>query len=496
MPNEANALKPVPLRGGPYNDGEPAYGLFERLARRAGVPPMDMALDHELRWKSILKGRAVDQVAALADVEPVRLRRSTLVLSSQQTVQLGDTVMDRRLWDYDRNVHCPECSRLDRAADIESIPLGARRRVWWDCLAIRFCHDHQRPLEPRPSSDEEFKAAELIASTPPDASVDATWEAYLVGRLGFGPSIPKRLLDELTVVDALVSAALFGWIALHGKREHFDKTVAFRDADVFRRGFEILESEGSLSTFLDARWLETSIESARLSLKAIYGELHTYYLEGVKRPLGFCGEDHAPLRDRIVEHALSRLPLGPDPKIFRTIYPGRGLPPMPASRDKNYAWELPFFRIAVALGLLDPAWAYMEWRMIGVPIHVIEQVDAFTASTDTSAKVGSMLGLSGDEMDRLVAKRQIVPVLRTNLMHYNEFYFEKSVVAHFLDRLTRMAPVISDIPANSLLFEKWRRLRRMSRIRVVEELLAGHISAVGRLSGANGLDGIIMPDSC
>ncbi|MFJ7439642.1 TniQ family protein [Methylorubrum thiocyanatum] len=495
MPVEAIVLEPVPLRGGPYRDGEPAYGLFERLAKRAGVPPTDMARDHGLSWKSIIKGRAVDQVAALADVDPIRLRRSTPVFSSQQTVKLGDVVTDGRLWDHDRNVHCPECSRLDRVADTESVPLGARRRVWWDCLAIRFCHEHRLPLELRPPAEEEIEAAKLTASIPPDASVDATWEAYLVGRLGFGPRIPTQVLDELSVVDALVSAALFGWIALKGKKQSFDKTVAFLDADIFRRGFEILKYEDRLSAFLDARWLETSVDGARPTFKGIYGELHTYYSQGAKRPLGFCDENHAPLRNRVVEHALSRLPLDPNPKIFRVTYTGRGLPRMPETRGKNYAWESPFFRIAAALGLLDPSWAFIDCRMIGVPVEVIEQVDAFTASTCTGPELGKMLGLDSTDMKHLIATGRIVPVLRTNLSHFQEIYFEKTVAARFLDRLTRLAPAVSVIPADSLAFEEWRRRHRLRPIGVVEELLAGRVSAVGRLSSAIGLSGVLLPVS-
>ena len=429
----------------------------------------------------------------MADVDPVRLRRSTLVVSPDQTVELDGTMMDGRLWDLDRNLHCPECSRLERLADQEAVSLGARRRVWWDCLAVEFCHEHRLRLEPSPSADEGPEESRRSSPMLADPTIDASWEAYLIGRLGFGLRLPSQLLDELNVVDALVSAALFGWVGLFGKASHFDKTKAFRDAAVFRRGFEILESESSLLAFLDERWLETGLHGARLTFKAVYGELHTYYLEGIKRPLGFCNEDHGPLRSRIVEHALSRLPLYPDPKIFRTIHTGRGLSRMPPASGKYYAWELPFFRIAVGLGLLDPAWANVEWRMIGIPAHVTEQVNAFRASTLTSQELGKMLGIGSKDLDRLVTSRQIVPVLRTDLMHFREAYFRKSVVATFLDRLTRMAPVVSDVPTSSVSFEEWRRQRRLSRIQGIEELLGGGISAIGRLAGVAGISGILLP---
>ena len=489
--NHARTFRRVPLRLGSHHAGEPAYSLFDRLAARAGVPARDLARDYGLNLRSIRCGRLVETVAALADVDASGLRAATLVANARKA-ELNGTRMERRLWDLDRNVHCPVCVQQDRERQPELASTGIARRTWWDCKVVYVCPEHGVRLEataahacgdgrmvPDPSGEEARR-------------VDASWEAYLVGRFGFGPERGSDVLDDMDVDAAVISVALFGWVARFGKFERFDFQSSFADAGTIRAGYEVLANADALARFLDRLWIEDKSHYKHAKCASIYGELYRWYYYNNASAGSGNKSAFASIRRRIRDHALSRLPLGTDPKIFGEICPGRGLLPMPGSTRARRAGDHEFYRLAVGLGVLAPELAEVEWKKIGVTREAIEQVRSFQDSTISARKFATQIKAPWPVVSALVREGRLTPDMIIGSGAGRTYWFRPQTAAALLDRLAGSAPDVSEPKPRSATVTAAAAACGIQRSILIAALFDGRISASGRLIGIEGFPGILV----
>ena len=481
----------LPLRLGSYCSGEPAYSVFVRLGARSGTSARDLARDYALKERSIRCGKLVETVAALADLDTANLRAATLVLNARK-VELNGALMERRLWDLDRRAHCPVCVQEDCERQPELAYAGIIRRVWWDCKVVHACPIHRVRLETLRLELPKDLGNVARLNDLGRREVDVSWEVYLVGRLGFGPKSESNVLDRMDINAVIISVALFGWVSRFGKFEKFDFLFSFKDPETILAGFNILKSSDALSRFLDRLWIEDKSYYKHAKCHSVYGELYRWYYYNNASPKSINKLSFIFIHESIREHALSRLPLGDDPKIFGELLSGRGLFPMPGHTKGRRAGDHEFFRTAVGLGLMDPGLAEIEWKKIGVSREVIEQVRTFQEATISGKELAIRISAPWPVVSNLIRSGRLVPDLMVGRGAGRRLRFRSEVATKVLDRLVGTASVASTLVVGWGTITVAAATCGIQRSKLVQALFDGRISASGRLCGIDGFPGILV----
>lgn len=484
-------LQRLPLRLGSHCAGEPAYSVFDRLGARSGTSARDLARDYGLEERSIRRGKLVETVAALADVDAADLRAATLI-SNARKAELNGTIMERWLWDLSRRVHCPVCVREDGERQPELAYAGVVRRVWWDCKVVHACPVHGARLEKLRMESSKDQGNVLRLDDSGEQAVDVSWEIYLVGRFGFGPKPVSDVLDGMDIDAAIISVALFGWVSRFGKFKKFDFLSSFEDPETIGAGYKILKNSDRLSLFLDSLWIEDKNYYKHAKCTSIYGELYRWYYSNSTAPNAGNRSSFALIRERIREHALSRLPLGDNPKIFGELYSGRGLLPMPGCTDARRAGDHAFFRTAVGLGLIDPSLAEVEWKKIGVSRKAIEQVRSFREATISARELAIRISAPWSIISDLIRSDYLVPDMVVGQGFGKTFLFRSEIAAELLDRLAGTASLASLPVAGSATITEAAATCGIHRSKLIRALFDGRISASGRLGRIDGFPGILV----
>ncbi|WP_051976003.1 MULTISPECIES: TniQ family protein [unclassified Methylobacterium] len=205
----------------PPRAGEPAYEAFERLAARLGDDDgVRLARALGIDRKAVRHGSRLDELAGLLGMDPRAMAAATFVRDAHG-MRLGGFSLPFRGWAPSKRV-CIRCLVGDAEADGAEPALWRYRRTWWDLRAVGRCERHGCALiDGCPNCGAPIAWRERtprfcascgsdLVDTSGDAATDAAWEAYLVGRLGFGPIRPSMALDALSSTDALSCVLAIG----------------------------------------------------------------------------------------------------------------------------------------------------------------------------------------------------------------------------------------------------------------------------------------------
>lgn len=479
----------APLRLGEHRGHEPAYSVLGRLARRAGVPSArEMAKDHGLDWNAVQDGLITDRVATLAGMDEGSLRAATFV-RNPTTVALGDQHIGASYWQVARPVFCAGCVEADRLEDPEFAGLGLIRRAWWDLKAVHRCPRHGRRLDPTSldaAGVRESPDPVPLASIPIPVTLDCGWEQYLIGRLGFGNPPPREILDRISVDLAIDAVALWGAVATSGKDGPIDLPRFILDPDLMLAGYRHLASEAAFLAFLDELWRGARITGRKWGVEGVYGRIYRW-LNSRRSDEGL-----AVLRSLMRRHALSRIPLGPDPILFGEACHGEGRYSIyQAFADENRSPRM-FVHLAAALGEMDQGASNGDERRIGFTAETVQRVRSFVARTITADGLRRRLAMPKNLFHALVRDGVLMPELRGPDHGMREHRFAQDAASVFLERLAWSARVVSAPPTGCAPVIAAARATEVPTSTVISALVEGRLRAVGRLRGVEGFPQILV----
>lgn len=223
----------LPLRVRPQR-GEPAHGLLYRLAaRHRETDVAAFGRDWGLRLHEVFMGRAVDQVARLAGIEPTPLSYWTQrINASDRTVYLAGEELLLNDWTVRRRRWCDQCFREDRERCRKTGPSAdgaCWHRALWDVSSVGSCPIHmarlleecsscgRKPKWHEPSIDRCRCGADLASGSARLPLLERSSAAeYIAGRLGYYQRENIPLLDELSLKDVIANLEKLGRLAAIG----------------------------------------------------------------------------------------------------------------------------------------------------------------------------------------------------------------------------------------------------------------------------------------
>ncbi|MFT4934000.1 MAG: hypothetical protein ACI9LT_000673 [Pseudoalteromonas distincta] len=178
-------------------------------------------------------GRAVDQVARLAGIDPTPLRYWTQrINASDRSVYLAGEELLLNDWTVRRRRWCDQCFREDRERYRKTGPSAdgaCWHRALWDVSSVGSCPIHmarlleecsscgRKPKWREPSIDRCRCGADLASGSARLPLLERSAAAeYLAGRLGYYQREKIHLLDELSLKDVIANLEKLGRLAAIG----------------------------------------------------------------------------------------------------------------------------------------------------------------------------------------------------------------------------------------------------------------------------------------
>ncbi len=241
----------------------------------------------------------------------------------------GEAVLrGERLSDWDlATAHaavCPACLR----DDLDNGPgLPAYRphwRAWWRIRFLRVCPRHRirliasgpdgKPLNAAAADPREAAGPKIdLAEAETQAVEDVRGEAYVLGRLGYGPRTLMPILDDLPLRAAIRTLDRFGAVAAGGRRAYtsFDGEVDPHDA--LTAGAAIFaDGKTGLDRFLDGLVASSDPRGGKWGPRQVYGQVYMWLDQERRSP----HDAYGPIRDLVAGHALRSFPLNPNEELF------------------------------------------------------------------------------------------------------------------------------------------------------------------------------------
>lgn len=477
----------MPLLVGVYKDWEPAYSLIGRLAARNGISAANLASDYGLSLVGVQNGRKleVNRLAFLADVDAELLRNATMCVGGKARVakQLRGESWNSRFSERGRGVVCAQCLEDDRIADPRGLDGGHRRRVWWDLRPLHHCPRHRHRLEPMLAKG----SSRIDVSGEAAISHDCAWEAYVLGRLGFGDRVSSDLLDKLELEAVFELVAACGAVIVHGIACRRSAGTLIDDPIVMQSGFEAIRTKSAFLAMLKELCMKAKSILGTKTPREVFGRI--YDLIDYKR-----NGSMAPLAPFVVDFASANIPKPRHSKMlgrsveWSSVVDGK-------SWDHGSTEEVPIarkrvIRIGSSLGLLNS-----NRRAIvsgnSIPQAVVDEVLDLLKSTIGTSQLCDELGLTEKQWTLLLRAGLIEPVHRISDTGKERHRYAKDAARVFMEGLAGAAPVVARGKAGwATIFDAARG--SLPFIIIIEALMDGRLIAKCRLGGVHGLLSILV----
>lgn len=309
---------------------EPAYGIFNRLAlRHKASNQMEFANQIGLGKSSVYDlnlGRKLQTLEKLTGVDELTIRRSTFQRDEYAGWHFGNEALAKvSNWGSASTVSygrvCPACVREDMDERVGPVECRPYRRFWWDLAAIYACPIHNLFLIKscaacrRPFGGDNLslnrcscgnKLTRKCYSAVPKDLLEVN--RYIFGRLINENSSTIHILNELSIRNAIGILTKFGSQATLTSNRIVKTTDEIEKARIMTAGYEAFANwptgfENALEKLVSDR------APNRISPKSAYGGMYRWLTAN-------CDADLEQIRVALREHAIKRIPLKRNTKIF------------------------------------------------------------------------------------------------------------------------------------------------------------------------------------
>lgn len=491
--------------------GEPAYGLLNRLTLRHGLNSV-RALIGEIPFaprafeNEVLHGHALRELSILCGIDVEAIRHSTLVGSAGGKDRFGSDGVyrygQRRLRSYGRV--CCSCLRADLVSSEGPTELRPYRRFWWDARIVDACPPHRElllatctacgavlltiALSPRFCTCGHDLAT---IAQPQLCMEDTAASVYLVGRLRGEVVHRAGLLDTLEVHVASLAMLHVGEAALLTSPSPLPEAWRLSPSERCRSASAglraLLDWPAGFHAVLDR--LVARPPCALHGTATLYDPLRPWLRKGTT------SAELDPLRAAIAEHAALRFPRRLDTGLINAaVAAGRSRVTVGWTARQLRTDALSVVKAMAALEIegrqpADRPTGQRLSRRHSITTPEFENVRQWITSRIERQEAEKLLGVSGLTFNRLVEDGLLEPSEQRR-GRVRQF-FRRDQVEELISRAVRDAPVIRAIPDGCRdVVSAARHTHHLGKwLRALHD---GAVQAVGTYSGADGLRGLIV----
>jgi hypothetical protein len=485
----------------PFRKDEPAYALLGRLALRHGhVSLHSFAACVDLARRPLYGSEMLSEVAKLAGIDPTKLTRCSPISCSRHKFQYQNAVFGRSKWTPERRRSCPLCIRED-LSDPHAIdqPWMCHRRFWWDFWAVDSCPIHRTWLidtcpkckttfEPDYTNVRMCRCRYDLAAYTPDilSESDCKIDAYILARLLGSPHSGLGPLENMPLPSAVLAISGVGSAEVLRKGELFETVNRERRLECKMAAGELLQNwPQGFDKGLDRRvaeWMARQSSDVSDGAGHIYGSLYRWLCT-------HRDSAYDVLRSGTAQHYFSQVA----PHRVTKIFGKRACPLMWTSVSAvNNEFGLPslsreLYPLLCALEIAEPG----NIRHADLRIPRTRMVELRNLWED-SLQIGEASRKLGVQPRAI---RHFIDLgLIGSIYHYHTHLISKNDVTRLLSATIGIQTRTFDgVPVGAIsLAMAGRQFKTVALARIVQAIVKGTVSIVGRLSGQLGFQSLLV----
>ncbi len=473
---------------------EPAWSLLQRLAALNGVESItSFCNDYDLKRWDATTPDFIERLARLADVDvepllfasPVRLDGKDFRIGEQRVRWAGSSAI---LFKLGRVGVCPVCLSEDRDRGVGRKEFRSHYRAWWSFPSLTNCplHDVQMIcrsphdgtlLDPACPDPRRCAGTRIDLSSATTVPADASFERYVVGRLGFMKRTPIDLLDTMSVHEVLNLVLRTGYASLVGPHASLKKNFSDDEIRAWNReGWRILRTgDEGLTMLLDRFVAENDNAHGLVNHASCFGR----YYEWIYQEQRFDAANYKAVADFMFDYSTRKFAILPSKSVFNR----------PIQAQSNFPLTKVIAKLRISLkhgaALVEHLGLGAD-RTGGLKLLTSDDVAVMQDYLDGLMPAGEVAAQYGMP---LVTLRQFAgdaglikpaPALGTT---GRCLLFEREYLRGWWEQIVGDAPVVEAIPSDAVLLKRSKQEMQVSALAVAKLLDAAKLKCVGVLKG-------------
>ncbi len=489
---------------------ETATGFLSRVACINGRTLYQFGADLELPIPALIAGQkiAVLEFAALSGADPGRLHANAFVTPSGRSSTVRGMAFRSSGLVRTGLRFCPHCisDQIARPRENPWAPahIHAYQRIAWSLANIRCCPDHavelaactdQRLGTPQ-AYDFSMRIEPFVPELPrlcADAQpmLPSACDRFIHARLN-GEAPPPGLLGKLDIHAVAQSAERLGLLILHGPRTRISAMNSQMLQTCAAAGFKVLEGGTSavraILENLERRGKDTDAYAA---IKGTYGYFYSWLAREAPE------KELHPLREILRDHLLERFPFAAGDVVLGRTVQKRTLHSIRSLHIEKGIHPKKARKLLHALGLINETNDRRHDERVVFDADEAERALVSAADDLSEVQLQAYIGADRVQTRLLIEGGYIKPWLTAagdGERRKHGFYerFTKAEADRFLMELAADAIVVSEAPPGSATIPVATRKANWKSLSVVDLVLGGKLSWVGKLAGRNNFGAMLV----